>query len=600
MVDVPFTSYAFKPFVSGVTDTSVARSMPTRLSEVVNVKDWGAKGDGTTDDTAAIYNAIKFANLGAGAFGGAVVFFPPGDYLIGTPPLICDPEDGYFSTNVGRRPIMFVGAGRSVTRIIGNYYTGNATDSTNNSFLLRCGRTTQQGNGTCSGFRDMSIWNLSTGNMSGPLINEASGNRFHLENVHFKGVIGLNHSAANNFGSCYRNCLFECTRPITRADAAVLSPLYDKNKVVQPTGGQGDPTYVSNFSLSIGLACSQSTVIGCQFVGFDVGCAAWFLSPVILGCTAYRCGIGILPGFGAGSPRGTQGVGGVNLPDPGGYFQNSGSNICANKIDRCTWGISMGNISGLLAANAISGQRCGDQAIASPYDPVPIQSMSWNSSTHVVTVTMAAAHNINIASAPKLQLAWAPASSAWTIDPYGVVPVTGGTSNTFTYAGPATDPGSFTTGTWNFPLEYGLCYIGSMPNTTIAAIAMDYAEASIASFSLIEQNSQSARDIFRSTAMCIRGGRAWIASPFTVVNGNIVYHQCGTAGAGLNPSQFVTFSELPGQVNADFNFEQAIEGMERTIIDAQAQASFRGIVSGGGGSNHYKVRYDGSNWIRVG
>lgn len=44
-----------------------------------NVKDFGAKGDGTTDDTAAIQNAITTAGV-----SGGVVFFPPGTYKVTT------------------------------------------------------------------------------------------------------------------------------------------------------------------------------------------------------------------------------------------------------------------------------------------------------------------------------------------------------------------------------------------------------------------------------------------------------------------------------------------------------------------------------------
>jgi hypothetical protein len=46
-------------------------------SAVVNVKNYGAKGNGTNDDTAAINNAIK-ANIGT----GNVLFFPAGTYLV--------------------------------------------------------------------------------------------------------------------------------------------------------------------------------------------------------------------------------------------------------------------------------------------------------------------------------------------------------------------------------------------------------------------------------------------------------------------------------------------------------------------------------------
>lgn len=52
---------------------AVARSIQSRLRDTVSVYDFGAKGDGVTDDTAAIQNAL---NAGANA-----VFMPPGNYL---------------------------------------------------------------------------------------------------------------------------------------------------------------------------------------------------------------------------------------------------------------------------------------------------------------------------------------------------------------------------------------------------------------------------------------------------------------------------------------------------------------------------------------
>lgn len=44
----------------------------------VNVKDYGARGDGATDDTSAIKSAID----AVGAAGGGEVYFPPGTYLV--------------------------------------------------------------------------------------------------------------------------------------------------------------------------------------------------------------------------------------------------------------------------------------------------------------------------------------------------------------------------------------------------------------------------------------------------------------------------------------------------------------------------------------
>ncbi|KAL8950983.1 MAG: hypothetical protein Q9222_003017 [Ikaeria aurantiellina] len=55
-----------------------------------NVKDFGAKGDGTSDDTAAINNAISTGNrCGLGCDSStvtpALVYFPPGTYLVSKP-----------------------------------------------------------------------------------------------------------------------------------------------------------------------------------------------------------------------------------------------------------------------------------------------------------------------------------------------------------------------------------------------------------------------------------------------------------------------------------------------------------------------------------
>jgi len=86
--DTPFTSFAFP-----ATGAPTPRTMPNRLAEVVNVKDFGAAGDASTDDTAAIQAALNAAygspSAPNGGFPGAVknraVFFPAGYYQITSP-----------------------------------------------------------------------------------------------------------------------------------------------------------------------------------------------------------------------------------------------------------------------------------------------------------------------------------------------------------------------------------------------------------------------------------------------------------------------------------------------------------------------------------
>ncbi len=58
---------------------AVATNVKARLDQIVSVKNFGAVGDGVTDDVTAIQLAVDTAN----AAGGATVYFPPGTYIVG-------------------------------------------------------------------------------------------------------------------------------------------------------------------------------------------------------------------------------------------------------------------------------------------------------------------------------------------------------------------------------------------------------------------------------------------------------------------------------------------------------------------------------------
>ena len=84
--DTTFTSFAFP-----ATGASTPRTMPDRLADIINVKDYGAVGDGSKDDTAAIQAAFDAAFGTAGSPHGTSaqlnksVFFPAGVYKTTAP-----------------------------------------------------------------------------------------------------------------------------------------------------------------------------------------------------------------------------------------------------------------------------------------------------------------------------------------------------------------------------------------------------------------------------------------------------------------------------------------------------------------------------------
>lgn len=73
---------------------AVKRSLANRLGDTVSVKDFGAKGDGVTDDTAAFTAAMI----------GGLVYIPAGDYVV--------------TDTITGIPTLFVGAGSGKTTII--------------------------------------------------------------------------------------------------------------------------------------------------------------------------------------------------------------------------------------------------------------------------------------------------------------------------------------------------------------------------------------------------------------------------------------------------------------------------------------------------
>jgi len=124
--------------------------------------------------------------------------------------------------------------------------------------------------------------------------------------------------------------------------------------------------------------------------------------------------------------------------------------------------------------------------------------------------------------------------------------------------------------------------------------------ASVASFVIVTHIGNFGG---RNIAAAMRGSYGWSLENSTKIAG-WKFIQCGTAS---KHPRGAAFAELPPQyapgLVPDFYPYRLVpnyEGDEFNVTDCAAQANFAGVVSAGGSNNYYKLRYDGTDWRRIG
>jgi hypothetical protein len=220
--DTPFTTFPFP-----ATGAPTSRTMPDRLADFVNVKDYGAHGNGSANDTAAIQAALDAAygpssspNGGMGAAKNRAVFFPSGSYII-TSPLTLRSAHGAHVFGAGRftTTITNTTSGGTVFKTNGCEYSRFermqliATGAGSICFDLNwnnTGSAALQGNTFC----DMYFQSANYGLRIGGLNNDGfMGSENLIMNCHFSGneIAGVytgNYNAiqqtiiGGNFQSC--------------------------------------------------------------------------------------------------------------------------------------------------------------------------------------------------------------------------------------------------------------------------------------------------------------------------------------------------------------------------------------------------------------
>jgi len=570
---------AFTDYTFAASGAPTLRTLPQRLSEIVNVKDWGAIGDGIANDSAAINSAIN--HIYTRPFKGAILYFPSGTYYLGNPatPIDIAPIDNIVCN------LIMMGAGRDATIIRGTYSNGNPyigwydfgaggfgyflpPSSLITSSHRSDGNNRRQNANLIFTLCDMTIQNDSTAKWSLAVCIGPASN-WRIENCKFIGTSGF--AVSTSFNMIMRSCVAVSNVAIPTADNAKPDPLtaLEIYHWPPPTDGLWDlianPTREAPvYSGTFGIAFGQGLITNCKADGFDIGIAIAGNGMSVFSNRVSRCGIGFHHGLT------------VNQGIRGGLGK-----AISNSVDRCLFGHYP--MSGFeLKANIVSGTQ-------GPADPAAVQGIVFSGGT--ATVTTVNNHNLP-AGASKLVLMTDPAG--WTPGNTGneIVTCNNTGAKQFTYSLGA-GPGTFNSASWNYPIQLCFDSIGATQRTHGANILS--AVCSIASFRY--GGTSEYDNIFMAT----QGPYGW-SSQATVEYASWQFHHCGTTGVSPNPSAplnplapVMRYIELPPIATA----QERAEGQQYWIVDGPNGIGFGQHLTTGGGTNKYLVRYNGTNWTRV-
>jgi len=268
----PFTAFAFKASGAGV-NTNI--TLPDRLAYIKNVKDFGAKGDGVTDDWVAIMAAFNWTT----SPNRGTIFFPPGTYYVSQPIDV----GGVVAENVNAD---FIGVGGGLSVITGNF----------SDYILK-----RALNDTTGFTGNHNVENLAFVNTH----ETGGGIRWGL-----------------NVGSAIRDCVVTANLGInTASDDVTPGTTTLECSIVNCTLNPG-----SNPAGSIGImSVADGPILHCKITGFAVGIRLWGQegNQNIMGCRFELCDIGFQPGVMPGGGNGSDS--GYNIV--GCYFLNCGRAI---------------------------------------------------------------------------------------------------------------------------------------------------------------------------------------------------------------------------------------------------------------------------------
>ena len=219
----------------------------------VNVKQFGAKGDGVTNDTKAIYNALNFLSKSKTK---GTVFFPAGDYLVN---ITITVPAGVSITGDSRDSTIIKRIDKSNTAIFNLKGNQNIRDIAFKS------RINLYPTGD-----DITITNCKITGISQGIQNAATINRLTVSNTLFDGCgYGILSNKLPSYDTTISNCMFINS---TADDIEINSP--SKRWLIENCNFKDNvsKSIFSGFGIGVAVHAKEITINNCNFL--NMACQA--------------------------------------------------------------------------------------------------------------------------------------------------------------------------------------------------------------------------------------------------------------------------------------------------------------------------------------
>jgi hypothetical protein len=604
MTTTPFTTFAFPG-----TSRPTTRTMPNRIADVFNVKDYGALGDFSNDDTTYIQAALN------AAAGGGVVFFPPGGYKVTAPINI-----GVSTTATSGR---IVGSGRWNTSVFGDLPNGFVfyqNDNTNGPEEIS----------------NLTLQNQSTWIGSGALmLNNSSA---YVHGCHFRGMINVL-MPFNIYDAIFHNCTGEPNSDATTGYNGTLGiagyaphimgwrSTNNFQTCFQLWGGNGSALIgngIENCECAVLLGmktgwASQCTVSGTTLtVGGTIGSAETNFGS---GWQVYGRGLTLKTwGTEPNDVSGTYIVANLTGTGGAGTYQLNNSFTISTPIP--IWTRVETAISG-VTLSSLQTEGCHFGVYSNSIGTSRIAAAGGNSAVGECTNQFGATgwlphSGIYIRKAGGAVFDSCFGSNNCTAGSFYIDPVQASTNVTFISCSGSKGSDNHVTASISGTvltvtalssgngLGIGLSVTGAGVTAGTVITGSSASDGTLTGYNNTGTYRVNNSQTVASEAMVLPYGPDWVLPTASAAKTGLKFINCGStindgSASGLS-NLAMTFTSLPGQAGANTNM-QLHEGQEFDIVDGQktgtGTALFGDIVIGGG-AQHIKVRYNGTNWTRCG